>query len=1071
MKKVLSGILAFALIFAAVPLSGISEYLQGWDFGFLAVKSSAASVGDLSFSLSSDGTSYHVSDCNESASGELTIPSTYRGLPVVSISDFAFKDCSKLTSVTIPDSVTTIWINAFSGCSNLTSVTIPNSVTSIGIGAFYGCISLVSIEIPDSVTSIGSNAFKNCSSLTSITIGNSETRIDYDVFYGTAYYNDTANWENGVLYIDECLIKAETSLSGAYTVKDGTRLIAMQAFMDCSKLTSVTIPDGVTSIGNAAFRGCSSLTSVTIPDSVDSISGYAFYDCSSLTSVTIPYSVTSVGDYAFDGTAYYKNTANWENGVLYIDKCLIQAKTSLSGAYTIEDGTICIACKAFYDCSKLTSVTIPYSVTSIGPAAFCGCRRLESVTIPDGVTSINESSFYDCVSLTSLTIPDGLTNVSSNWVFQNCSSSMTIYCGIITSRVKDALGSRKVTSVKSSLNVGESKEINILPGDTVYISFIPTVSGNYCFASEGKSDTYGYICNSSFTSVKSDNNSGEDNNFSMTYSFKAGTLYYLALKYCDTKETGKVTVCLQCDGHNYADWVKESAPTVDSDGSEYRVCAACGNKEYRPIHNFGEWITDTDPACETGGTKHRICSVCEATENGTIDALGHDYSEEWTFDIKPGCETAGSKSHHCSRCESVADVTEVEPTGHSYGEWITDTKPGCETEGTKHRVCSVCPEIEYGKIAPTGHLNVFWTVEKKASCTEKGLKVAYCLNCANKVDTEVIDALGHSYGEWITDIEPGCETDGTKHRICSVCEATENGIIQATGHNYVCLATEDAHPHYEVLECTYCGDVKQGDATYCETCGECNFEFESLDENSLKITAYVGTPVKVVIPAEIAGKAVESIGIAAIKANANITEVDIKNGVSEIGSLAFLNCSNLKKAIIPASVTAIGDMPFYGCAEDFAIYCFRNSYAHRYAVENDIDFVIIDIGAAENTRIDYDNKLIFTDVLGEIDITRLLLFPQTTAVTPVGSANKCLGTGTVISVSENGGEAKEYTMIVNGDLDGDGVSDVLDAVLAERALNGHGELSDAQAYAANNSADTEISIESYQNVVNRALSA
>ena len=125
-----------------------------------------------------------------------------------------FSDCSSLTSVTIPNSVTSIGIYAFSGCRSLTSVTIPNSVTSIGNSAFRFCSNLTSVTIPNSVTSIGGYAFQRCSSLTSVTIPNSVTTIGYS------------------------------------------------AFSDCSSLTSVTIPNSVTSIGDYAFYGCSSLTSI-----------------------------------------------------------------------------------------------------------------------------------------------------------------------------------------------------------------------------------------------------------------------------------------------------------------------------------------------------------------------------------------------------------------------------------------------------------------------------------------------------------------------------------------------------------------------------------------------------------------------------------------------------------------------------------------------------------------------------------------------------------------------------------------------------------------------------------------
>ncbi len=153
------------------------------------------------------------------------------------IFDGAFRNCSSLTSIEIPNSVTSIGSYAFRGCSSLTSIEIPNSVTNIGDYAFYDCDSLTSVTIPDSVTSIGAGAFYGCSSLTSVTIGNSVTSI------------------------------------GSY------------AFEDCSSLTSIEIPNSVTSIGSYAFEDCSSLTSIEIPNSVTSIGSYAFCGCVNLKTV------------------------------------------------------------------------------------------------------------------------------------------------------------------------------------------------------------------------------------------------------------------------------------------------------------------------------------------------------------------------------------------------------------------------------------------------------------------------------------------------------------------------------------------------------------------------------------------------------------------------------------------------------------------------------------------------------------------------------------------------------------------------------------------------------------------
>ena len=200
--------------------------------------------------------SYAFKDCTNLIS--VTIPNS-----VTSIGDYAFRNCTGLTSVTIPNSVTTIGSYAFKDCSGLTSVTIGNSVTQIKSYTFYGCSSLTSINIPNSVTSIEEYAFYNCNSLTSITIGINVTSIGKLAFRGCAKLT-TVTIPNSVIDIGK------------------------QAFLDCSGLTSVTIGSGIMSIWNAAFRGCSKLTSVTITAVYPPILISAFESCPKLSTIYVP---------------------------------------------------------------------------------------------------------------------------------------------------------------------------------------------------------------------------------------------------------------------------------------------------------------------------------------------------------------------------------------------------------------------------------------------------------------------------------------------------------------------------------------------------------------------------------------------------------------------------------------------------------------------------------------------------------------------------------------------------------------------------------------------------------------
>lgn len=292
-----------------------------------------------------------------SAAESVTIPDG-----VVRIGNFSFDDCLGLKEVVLPDSVRNIEWYAFAECTGLESINIPYGVTEISAYAFYET-AIKSIVIPESVKRIKWFAFLDCKNLADITLPNDLESIGEDAFRNTAYFNNEANWEDGILYLDNYFINASTDITSA-TLRPTTTMIADNAFGFYPKLESVVIPSSVEKIGDCAFMRCKNLKAVTIPASVKKIGSYALAYCPSLESVTV------------DKDNKFYDSRNNCNAIIET-----ATNTLIAGCSTtvIPEDTSSIGEGAFAGCTGLTQIIIPKSITYIGEDAFINCDNLEHV--------------------------------------------------------------------------------------------------------------------------------------------------------------------------------------------------------------------------------------------------------------------------------------------------------------------------------------------------------------------------------------------------------------------------------------------------------------------------------------------------------------------------------------------------------------------------------------------------------------------------------------------------------------------------------------------------------------------
>lgn len=276
---------------------------------------------------------------------EINIPETIDGYKIVVIDNQGFQGCKNLVKVTLPNTITDFYYDVFRDCEKLESINIPESVTALSDHAFYNCKSLKSVTIPSKLTKIRNYVFEGCESLVSINIPEGVTELGIRAFEGC------------------CSLESVTLPKSIRTIKD-------YAFSNCTELKSINIPEGVTEIKEGTFSGCEKLENVTLPNTLETIGTSAFYDCNSLSSITIPDSVKNIEKQAFEYTGLTSITipgsieklgANAFSECVYLNTVMIY-----NGALTELSST------CFDKTYHIKNLHIPLSLKSIGYYAFPG---------------------------------------------------------------------------------------------------------------------------------------------------------------------------------------------------------------------------------------------------------------------------------------------------------------------------------------------------------------------------------------------------------------------------------------------------------------------------------------------------------------------------------------------------------------------------------------------------------------------------------------------------------------------------------------------------------------------------
>ena len=922
---------------------------------------------------------------------------------------WSYFEWSPISSFTFGENVEHIPSELCRYMHSLTSITIPNSVTSIGSYAFYECIFtkenfvnnstldaeannywgaiivdvdidgllirndtviscrpyVTTVTIPNYITCIETAAFYSCDSLTSITIPESVTSIGGDAFLNTPWYN---NLKDGIVILGKVLYKykGEMPTSTSIDIEKGIVSISAQAFDGCRNLISIYIPETVTSIGSSAFHSCSSLASITIPNSITSIGDNAFSECSSLKSVewnvmtcadfeyanyrpfenspilsfvfgdsveyipaylcydmdslksiTIPNNVDSIGEYAFAGCSAlqsvswnaknYADFERWEwpfdeespiqsftfgENVEYIPAYLCYGMDSLISviwnakncadfdssyetpfsyspaisSFTFGENVEYIPAYLCYNMDSLKSITIPNNVDSIGEYAFAGCDSLTSATIGESVTKIGASAFGECSVLKSVT-----WNVKNHADFNHGSrpfySSPAVSSFIFGENVEyiPAYLCYDMYSLKSITIPNSVDSIGYLA--FAYCDSLTSVTIGESVSKIGEGAFY---CSNSIKTVSSTPLLPpviESNVFS-------SNVYDNAILHVLSSEYKTHDVWKQFDNIQVLD-------TIQSNGIRYKVITKSGellSESLLTEESFNKFTRVSVEGDYTWRYDSPYGASMNAFQNETNTTLPN---EDWF--ISPALDLEGCSSATLTFSHAFGPKAQV-PTSSSqkaqYTIWVSNDFEDDVASATWTQLSG----MEYGTTAweyiSSGNITIP-TENLKANC-----RVAWKYTCTNASATWEINNVSLS---------------ATTHTNTKPTLQVIDGVSPYSGNIVIPSVVKYMNADLEVASI---GNIAFRD---CSSLNSVSIEngVTTIEEYAF----YNSSLTAITLP-----NTLTNIGYSAFSDCSALTSISIPNSVKNLGRAAFENCVSLTTVILSNEMTILNDNTFQNCS-------------------------------------------------------------------------------------------------------------------------------------------------------------